>query len=164
MADALRRVARVDAVLKWPNDVLLDGRKVAGVLAEVVATVPEPAVVVGVGVNVSLRSTELPVAGATSLLLAGAAHTDRATLLRTVLRELDVREAAWRAGRDEAADYRSRCATLGVAVRVELPAGGALTGVATDVDDVGRLLVRTPDGATQALSAGDVVHVRPSGS
>jgi BirA family biotin operon repressor/biotin-[acetyl-CoA-carboxylase] ligase len=149
VARALRLRAEVDSVLKWPNDVLLADRKVCGVLAEV----PVPgAVVIGIGLNVSTRRDELPVETATSLVLEGAATTDRDTLLRAVLRELtevmaDPAEA--RVG------YRAMCSTLGQEVRVELPEG-SVTGVAERVDDDGRLVV-----AGAAYGAGDVVHLRP---
>jgi BirA family biotin operon repressor/biotin-[acetyl-CoA-carboxylase] ligase len=168
VVDVLRRVAEVDAVLKWPNDVLIGGRKVAGILAEVAATSPEPAVVVGVGLNVSLRTDELPVPEATSLTLAGAALTDRDPLLRALLRELGDREREWRAGGGDPAaglaqDYRARCSTLGQDVRVVLPHGGELLGRAVRIDDDGRLVVRDGSGTEHVLSAGDVTHVRLAG-
>jgi BirA family biotin operon repressor/biotin-[acetyl-CoA-carboxylase] ligase len=148
VARALRLRAEVDALLKWPNDVLVDGRKVCGVLAEV----PGPgAVVVGIGLNVSTRRDELPVETATSLLLEHAASTDRDTLLRAVLRELARVMADPVEGR---AGYRAMCSTLGLEVRLELP-DRAVTGVAERVDDDGRLVV---DGT--AYGAGDVVHLR----
>lgn len=165
VVDVLRRIGEVDAVLKWPNDVLIDGRKVAGILAEVVATGPELAVVVGLGLNVSLRAEELPVPEATSLALCGATCVDRDPLLRAVLRELDVRERRWRAAGDDAGrglaeDYRARCSTLGKSVRVVLPNGQDLLGTAVAVDDAGRLVVRSASGADRVLSAGDVTYVR----
>lgn len=170
VVDVLRRVAEVDAELKWPNDVLLDGRKVAGILAEVVAAAPSPAVVVGIGINVNLRADELPVPEATSLAVAGAACTDRDPLLRAVLREIATREQAWRAAAgvdlELAADYRARCSTLGRDVRVVRPAGSGtseLLGRATEVDDAGRLVVADAAGAIRAVSAGDVTHVRLAG-
>ena len=150
VARALRTVAEVDAVLKWPNDLLVRERKVCGVLAEV----PSPgAVVVGIGLNVTTRADELPVDTATSLQLEGAATTDRDTLLRAVLRELADVLADEGAAK---AEYRSRCSTIGRRVRLDLPADGAVTGVAEAVDDDGRLVV---DGT--AYGAGDVVHLRP---
>ena len=76
--------------LKWPNDVLLDGRKLGGVLAERV----DDAVVVGIGLNVSTRAAELPVETATSLALAGG-RTDREIIVREVLRGLARRYLAW---------------------------------------------------------------------
>ncbi|MCU1674820.1 MAG: biotin--acetyl-CoA-carboxylase ligase [Frankiales bacterium] len=147
VARALRARAGVEAALKWPNDVLIGAQKVCGVLAEV----PEPgAVVVGIGLNVTTRQDELPVETATSLTLAGASTTDRDTLLRAVLRELRGVLA------DEPhEEYRELCATLGRQVRVELPSGEPVEGLAQTVDGAGRLVV---DGA--AFGAGDVVHLR----
>ena len=179
VADALRSVAGVEAVLKWPNDVMLpldgprtragshDWRKVCGVLAEMVTTPDGPAAVVGAGVNVSQEADELPVPTATSLALAGAATTDRDTVLRAYLRHLAARYAAWVSAAGDprasgvAAAYREACATIGRRVRVQLPGDGVLTGVADAVDDEGRLVVVSSDGTRMALAAGDVVHVRP---
>ncbi|MCW2572767.1 MAG: Biotin-protein ligase [Frankiales bacterium] len=149
VARALRTHAKVDAVLKWPNDVLVDGRKLCGLLAEAVA--PD-GLVVGIGLNVTTNRDELPHDGATSLRLEGAATTDRDTLLRAVLRELAIVLADIAAGR---AAYRELCSTLGERVRIELPTG-SVEGVAEMLDDDGRLVV---DGT--AYGAGDVVHLRP---
>jgi BirA family biotin operon repressor/biotin-[acetyl-CoA-carboxylase] ligase len=153
VSTALREQAGLDAVLKWPNDVLVEDRKLCGVLAEV----PEPgAAVLGIGLNVTTRADELPPTPATSVALAGGSTTDRDTLLRAVLRSLgdvlsDVEGAR--------AAYRERCSTLGRRVRLSLPGDTTVDGVAEDVDDVGRLLV----GGT-AYGAGDVVHLRPVGT
>lgn len=148
--------------LKWPNDLLLDDRKLAGVLAERIGD----AVVVGVGLNVSLRAEELPVENATSLLLAGAEHPDRDRLLRAVLRTWADWYQRWEAAGGDPVGcglrsaYLDRCATLGRQVRVELPAGQPpLYGEAVDLDESGRLVVRSAAG-DQAVGAGDVVHVR----
>ncbi len=148
--------------LKWPNDVEVDGRKIAGILLERVDTSDGPAAVVGVGLNVSMRADELPVDTATSLLLEDASETDRTVVLRLLLRNLEALYRAWRgAGGDPAAGVRDsyvrRCVTLGSDVTVALPDGSTLEGRAEDVDDVGRLVV----GGTP-VSAGDITHVRPS--
>ncbi|HET9944239.1 MAG TPA: biotin--[acetyl-CoA-carboxylase] ligase [Actinomycetes bacterium] len=157
----VRRLGEVDAGLKWPNDVLVGERKLAGLLAEVAGD----AVVVGVGLNVSLREDELPVPSATSLAVAGSEVTDRDPVLRAVLRELATRYVAWRdAGGDAeacglAADYRAACLTVGRDVTVHLPGGTQRRGRAVDVDATGRLVVAGPDGV-DTLAAGDVVHLR----
>lgn len=151
----------VEARLKWPNDVLVGDRKLAGILVEKVGD----AVVVGVGLNVSLREDELPVPTATSLAIEGAPLSDRAPLLRAVAREVEGRYREWTAASGDPevcglrADYRELCATLGREVRVELPGGAELLGTARDVDFEGRLVVAGPDGV-RPVSAGDVVHVR----
>jgi BirA family biotin operon repressor/biotin-[acetyl-CoA-carboxylase] ligase len=167
VADSLRRTAEVDAQLKWPNDVLVRERKVAGILVERVETAEGPAAVVGVGVNVSTRHDELPVVSATSLALEHAATTDRSVLLRSLLRLLAALYADWAAGGGDPAggladSYARRCSTLGRMVHVELPAGQPVGGRATEVDAAGRLVVATADGTLTALSSGDVTHVRVS--
>ncbi len=150
VATALRDRAEVAAELKWPNDVLVDDRKVCGVLVEVPET---GAAVLGIGLNVTTRTDELPVETAGSLRLAGASTTDRDTLLRAVLRSLTTVLVDPDAAR---AAYRERCSTLGRQVRLQLPADRVVEGTAEAVDDAGRLVV---DGI--AYGAGDVVHLRP---
>lgn len=164
----LRSTAGVQAGLKWPNDVLVgampDARKVAGILAEVATSTP-PALVLGVGLNVTTTEGDLPVPTATSLRIEGSATTDRDTMLRALLRELAAVLTRWQeAGGDVvgsglAAEVREVCLTLGRPVRVELPGGEPLVGVAEELADDGRLVVRTPDGAVP-VPAGDVVHLR----
>ena len=162
LVETVRRLGAVDAMVKWPNDLLVDGRKCAGILAEAAGGV----VVVGIGLNVTLRADELPVPAATSLALAGAACTDRDPLLRALLRGLADWYRAWLAvgGDPEAsglrAAYRLHCATLGRDVTVALPDGGTVTGTAADVDEAGRLVLTAGDGAQVAIAAGDVRHVR----
>ncbi|MFI9099634.1 biotin--[acetyl-CoA-carboxylase] ligase [Streptomyces fildesensis] len=165
-ATALSRTAGVDTALKWPNDLLvtIDGeeRKTGGILAERAGT---DAVVIGIGINVSLRTEELPVPAAGSLALAGAKGTDRDPLLRAVLRSLADWYGEWRAAAGDPAasrlqqTYAAGCATLGREVRAELPGGRELVGTAVGVDDDGRLVLATADGE-QAVGAGDVVHIR----
>lgn len=164
----VRRIAAVRAELKWPNDVLVGGRKLAGILSEAAFGPAGPAVVIGIGLNVSQSREELPVDTATSLALSGAACTDRDPLLRAVLRAFAEHYTRWvehngdaeRSGLAE--EYRSCCATLGQRVRVHLPEDGLLEGTATGIDAGGQLRVRAEDGREHALSAGDVVHVRPA--
>ncbi len=97
VATGLSRVAGVDTALKWPNDLLVtvgdEERKAGGILAE---RAGDDGIVVGVGVNVSLRAEELPVPRAGSLALAGAVNTDRDPLLRGVLRSLEDWYGRWR--------------------------------------------------------------------
>lgn len=160
--DATVHECGVESGLKWPNDVLVDGRKLAGILLERIDTPLGAAAIIGVGLNVSLRRDELPVDTATSLALEGAEVTDRTVVLRAFLRNLEALYRAWSAaGGDPASGIREsyvrRCVTLGTRVRVSLPDGDALEGQATGIDDLGRLLV---DG--QAISAGDITHVRPA--
>jgi len=169
VTSAVRAVTAVDARLKWPNDVLVRDAKLGGILAEASGG----AVIVGIGLNVSTEPDELPPAGpgptgplpATSLRAEGWASPDRDLLLTAVLGELEHWYLAWRhAGGDPqrfglAEEYTRRCATLGRQVRVELPGGHLVRGLAAGIDPVGRLLVRVPDGELP-VAAGDVVHVR----
>ena len=155
-------LAGVEAELKWPNDVLVDDRKIAGILVEVVVSGAPDAVVVGIGLNVTNRIDELP-PGGTSLALAGAAALDRLALLTRLLGDLALTYEQWREHAGEPgpvrAAYLGRCATIGQVVRVELPGGAVVHGTAMTVDVDGRLVISTGDGSV-ALGAGDVVHVR----
>ena len=148
------------AALKWPNDVLIDARKAAGILVERVETPAGPAAVVGIGLNVTSTADELPGVTATSILLASGRSPDRTVLLERLLARLRDRYDAWSAGGGTAVRpaYVDACVTLGQRVRVALPGAQELTGMATDVDAGGRLIV----GGTP-VAAGDVVHVRPAG-
>ncbi|HET6210035.1 MAG TPA: biotin--[acetyl-CoA-carboxylase] ligase [Jatrophihabitans sp.] len=162
---ALRRTVGAGAWLKWPNDLLLgpeDG-KVAGILAQAAGD----AVVVGVGLNVTLTAAELPVPTATSLALQGVEQLDRSALLAGFLTEFDTVLNRWlAAGADAEAggladEYRAGCRTIGQQVSVQLP-DRTVTGRALAVDPAGRLVLQ-PDGGgpAQAIAAGDVTHIRP---
>ncbi|MFG1914199.1 biotin--[acetyl-CoA-carboxylase] ligase [Micromonospora sp. NPDC048898] len=172
LVEAVARLAELDAKLKWPNDLLIGDAKCAGVLAEAVpgrAPDQPPAIVLGIGLNVTLRAEELPVnptgLPATSLQLAGAAATDRDPLLRALLRSLAEWYGRWRSAGGDAVSsglrdaYLAGCATVGREVRVLLPDGDSLTGEATGVDRDGQLVVTTPSGP-RTLTAGDVLHLR----
>ena len=167
VSESVRRVAGVDCVLKWPNDVLVGERKLAGILVERIERADEPVAVVGVGLNVSASAEELPVPTATSLTLEQASTLDRSVILRELLRSFEALFVQWNAElgdpeRGLLASYVRRCATLGRQVRVELPTGEQVHGEAGGIDTEGRLQVRTPSGI-RVLGAGDVVHVRPVG-
>jgi BirA family transcriptional regulator, biotin operon repressor / biotin---[acetyl-CoA-carboxylase] ligase len=159
--------AAVPVALKWPNDLLLGAgqRKGAGILAEAVDGGGTQALVVGIGINVATPEAELPEGGTS--LLAQSVRRSRPDVLGDVLATLASLDDDWRAARGDAAragllaGYRRRCATLGSTVRVALPGDRELRGVAEDIDDDGRLVVRSAeDGTPTIVSAGDVVHVR----
>ncbi|MDC0771364.1 biotin--[acetyl-CoA-carboxylase] ligase [Streptomyces sp. HD] len=167
VATGLARTAGVDTALKWPNDLLVtvggEERKAGGILAERAGS---DGVVVGVGINVTLREDELPVPQAGSLALAGAVSTDRDPLLRGMLRSLEDWYGRWRAaagdpvvsGLQEA--YAAGCATLGKVVRAELPGDRSITGEAVALDGDGRLVIATENGVQEPVGAGDIVHLR----
>jgi BirA family biotin operon repressor/biotin-[acetyl-CoA-carboxylase] ligase len=97
----------------------------------------------------------------TSLALSSARTTDRETVLKATLRALARTYASWRSDPLALApSYRAVCSTLGQAVRVELPGGAGVEGIATGVDDEGRLEVTDDAGEVHHFSAGDVVHLR----
>jgi BirA family biotin operon repressor/biotin-[acetyl-CoA-carboxylase] ligase len=172
-ADACLDVAGVDPGLKWPNDLVVDDLKLAGVLAEAVgvggADPDEPAVVVGLGLNVGWPGPGSDAAadelGATSLhrLLhkPSGARPDCDLLLERVLEHLAGRISGLLQplGRVRLVDeYRTRCATLGRQVTVE-EHSGSFTGRACGISDEGHLLVDTASGR-RTVTAGDVVHIR----
>ncbi|MCX6397087.1 MAG: biotin--[acetyl-CoA-carboxylase] ligase [Propionibacteriales bacterium] len=165
VADGVRRAAEVPVELKWPNDLLLrspDGHehKVAGILLERVPSAADPShplAVIGIGINVGLRSEDLPVQTATSLAIAGSGAS-RTEVFAGVVPALATVLDALRSGPGAVLErYRTECSTIGREVTVHLPDGEELTGTATGLDRNGRLLV-----GGRAVGAGDVVHVRPA--
>ena len=152
---AARRLVDPDVAaavgLKWPNDVLLGERKLAGILAQRVPG--RDAVVVGMGLNVGWAPDGAAAVGPH----ASAGRVTPARVLLAVLEELDALPS------DIARQYRDALVTLGRTVRIELPGGAeALEAQAVDVDDAGRLVVIDANGVQRHLDVGDVVHVRPS--
>jgi len=165
--DAVGPVAGVEAGLKWPNDVLARPPaqgKLAGILAEVAA--PAAAVVIGIGLNVSLRADELPDPGATSLAMLGARPIDRRDVIVAVLDGLERRIDGLRGaqGADAAliAEYTAHSLTIGARVRATMPGDREIVGDAKNVDEQGRLCIDTGT-ETVVVSAGDIVHLRPIG-
>lgn len=166
---AARETAQIDATLKWPNDLLVgEARtKAAGVLSEVAQG---QGAVVGVGLNVAAlpKGAEPGPGGlpAGSFAEAGAKVTDRSEITASFLRAFAEFEAAWRLSDGDVArsgvlaGYREACGTIGQRVRAELPDGKSLEGVAQEVDEAGRLVIKLDDGSSQALTAGDVVHLK----
>ncbi len=151
--DACEAEAGVRPEIKWPNDLLVGDRKLAGVLAEAEL----PAVVAGIGINVRWSETPAALAGrAVSLAEHTGRDVDREALLDHFLLHLDRYSSDWS---EVGGEYRRRCATVGRLVRVEAN-GDAFTGKAEDVDGDGRLVVDV-GGHQRRLASGDVVHLRP---
>lgn len=163
VVEALRRGAEVHAVLKWPNDVLVGGRKICGILAERVETPTGPACVLGMGLNVHLTEDELPVPTATSLAVLNPSRVmGRNPLVTTVLRAFSALYQQWETEDDDTAfavSYVKRCDTIGRRVRVSMAGDRTLEGVAEAIDRDGALVVRT-GGAVVTVGAGDVIHLR----
>ncbi|MBB5893500.1 BirA family biotin operon repressor/biotin-[acetyl-CoA-carboxylase] ligase [Kutzneria kofuensis] len=157
----------VDAVLKWPNDLLAGPHKAkcAGVLAEA-----DGGVVLGMGLNVAALPGDVPPGAgglpATSLEQQGATTTDRTDIAVELLKNLAELDDAWRQERGDPiasglhAEYRRHCSTLGLRVRIELPGDRELVGTGVEIDVEGQLVVRADDGTRHSVHAGDVVHLR----
>jgi len=177
LREALQETAGLPADIKWPNDVLVNGRKIAGILAQMtpLGDGSVPAVILGVGLNVSLAEDELPVPTATSLAVEGATTTDRTTLLKSYLsrfarlyRSFCNSEGDPSAGLAGGASLHKRVesamVTLGREVRAHLPGDLELVGHASRLDEHGSLLVVDHGGREHVITAGDVVHLRATES
>jgi len=153
-AEAIRDRTKIEARLKWPNDVVTATGKLAGILTE--AEVPN-FIVVGLGVNVAQTKFDDERAQvATSVAIEGGIRLDRADLLANVIQRF--RESL-KDPRDALQRYRALCATLGQHVRVERASGDPVSGFARAVDDQGALVVETSHG-DMTVASGDVVHLR----
>ncbi|WP_251857386.1 biotin--[acetyl-CoA-carboxylase] ligase [Herbiconiux sp. L3-i23] len=152
------------AELKWPNDVLIGGRKVCGILSELLPDLS--GAVIGSGVNMGMTAEQLPVPTATSLAVEGVEASVDTVLggyLERLRDELDALSAT--GGDAETSGTRLRveraCGTVGRAVRVLLPDGSEQVGEATGIDASGRLVVdRGAAGPPLVVAAGDVTHLR----
>jgi BirA family transcriptional regulator, biotin operon repressor / biotin---[acetyl-CoA-carboxylase] ligase len=184
--DACADVARVEASCKWPNDLQIGDRKIAGLLAEVVPAGGQPGLVVGIGINVAWPLAVPPdwppssppdaalgrseddsgltdwMAHATSLERVAGRPVEVGDVADRLLDRVAQRYASLLGSeggaRSLVAEYRRNLATIGQVVRVEL-VDEQFTGRALDVDDDGHLLVDT-DGSVRAVAAGDIVHLR----
>lgn len=159
-ADAVSLVAGIDVELKWPNDLLIGTRKLAGVLTEIDGPdrAGRLALVVGIGINCTWPDELPPEIAEVAIAASHAAGRPVATdeVLTALLERLEGRlDAGWDAVAEE---YRGRCATVGREVRVEL-ADESFVGVAAEVENDGALVVTTEAGPRRTV-AGDVVHLR----
>jgi BirA family biotin operon repressor/biotin-[acetyl-CoA-carboxylase] ligase len=160
VAEAIKRTIQdlgVSANIKWPNDVLVSGSKVSGVLAEVSQDLAS--VVVGFGINVTQEAKDLPVQ------TARASSLDRDVTLAKTLSNIKVlySELAAAKGDAQACGLRQQLldssATIGQMVEVTFKNQDSVQGRAVDIDDSGRLVVKT-DAKTLLVSAGDILHLR----
>ena len=138
--------------LKWPNDILIGDKKVAGLLAQQIGE----GVIVGIGLNVAMSTDELPVPNATSLLLAGSNLLDRNLILSAFLNHFENLFKEWDSGGDFLEKYRQACSTLGRQVRVEVLGRDSIEGEAVSITAQGVLILK--DGTE--VNVGDVVHLR----
>ena len=158
IARAVRKTTGLDPRIKWPNDLMVHGRKVAGILAEsAIAGDSVCYAVLGIGVNVNLdpaQSEGLAVL-ATSLNAAAGYEVPREDLLRQLLQDLDALCLQVKRGQSPIPEWRGLLETIGQ--RVDAAWGSdSFSGVAEGIDDTGALLLRQDDGQLVTLTAGDV--------
>ncbi|MCX6428749.1 MAG: biotin--[acetyl-CoA-carboxylase] ligase [Actinobacteria bacterium] len=146
---------QIPAKLKWPNDVLVHGKKISGLLAE---AIEGSGVVIGIGINVSQNLNELPVSTATSLALEGWADCDRNELLTSILTNFTQLLARWDSGDSRILEeYRAKSATIGQAIHITEVNGTQRASFAHGIDLTGALII--DDG--ELLTVGDVIHLDP---
>lgn len=158
VATAIRKLLGLRAELKWPNDVLIKGKKVCGILAEIDAEMDIINFInLGIGINVNTPITGLEKT-ATSLKEELGREVSRKELLVALLKELE----AWQAKimeQDLLERWKSLSATLNRQVKI-IASGEVIEGLAVDIDDTGALIVRGKDGSLKKALAGDCVHLR----
>jgi BirA family biotin operon repressor/biotin-[acetyl-CoA-carboxylase] ligase len=152
VCDVLNTLLEKPVTLKWPNDLLIEEKKVSGLLAQ--AT--QQGVVIGIGINVGMSKDQLPVPTATSLELEGATTLDRNKICSALLNALEENIKRFEAGEDFLELYTKLSSTIGKNVRVELPGGRVIESLAIGVDPTGALILS--DGSH--ISVGDVIHLR----
>ncbi len=160
--DSIHTATGLDAQLKWPNDILLRGKKCGGILAES-STIEKHVeyVIVGLGLNVNFAraSIEGIPADATTIADELGVPTPRVPLAQAVLRAIERYYLRLRAGGNLREEFAARLTTLKQRVRAQAP-WGTEEGMAEDVDDDGALLLRRADGSSVRLIAGDVTLAR----
>jgi BirA family biotin operon repressor/biotin-[acetyl-CoA-carboxylase] ligase len=174
LRETLLETAGLPAELKWPNDVLVRGKKIAGILAQLGPMVDGsvPPVILGTGLNVTLRQEDLPVPTATSVVLEAPRTADRTELLKSYLSHFAVLYRSFcNADGDPAAGLaggpslhkriEAVMTTLGKQVRAQLPGDHEIIGHASRLDEYGSLLVVDRESREHVVTAGDVVHLRP---
>ncbi len=159
LVEAIEAELGLRAGLKWPNDLVIEGKKAAGMLAETGLTGNRlDFVVVGIGLNVNLDKAQLPAglsSPAISLSEATGHFVERESLLCAILQAVERRYDGVRAGCSPAAEWAARLVTLGQQVRVS-DRDETLLGLAESVDDDGALWLRSDEGRLHRVLAGDV--------
>jgi len=158
---AIKSVTGLSAEIKWPNDLLIGGKKVTGILTEMSAELDRVRhVILGIGVDVNQDAAEFPAElrkTATSLKIEAGAEISRAELAAEILRELDLDYARICGGKfpQLADEWENGCATIGKNISVQMGAR-LIRGCAESLDDDGALLVRTEHGHLERIIGGDV--------
>lgn len=153
-----------EVALKWPNDVLVNDKKISGVLSELLSA--GDAVVIGAGLNLSQAQDELPIEAATSFSLEGVSVSFEQALEAYLKNFVALyKPFVQHGGNADASGLRQQatamCASIGRRVRAMMPGDQVIEGNAIDLDSAGRLLIAV-DGHEQfyAVAAGDIVHLR----
>jgi BirA family transcriptional regulator, biotin operon repressor / biotin---[acetyl-CoA-carboxylase] ligase len=150
---AIAELGVIGSGVKWPNDVLVSGKKISGILAQLL---PLGDVILGIGLNLTPQSSELELA--TSLAEQGVS-VDLDTAAAVIGRQLAVLLHDFETNSAEVKKlFAQSCLTLGQEVRAELPGGGQVIGLASEIDSAGQLVILTPEALS--LSAADVWHLR----
>lgn len=146
-------LGKVKATVKWPNDILVNEKKISGLIAEIVGD----GVVIGIGINVGMSLEELPVLTATSLAIEGVSDIDRNEILAKVLSQFESNFITWDEGDDSVAQiYTSLSSTLGTKVQIHYPNDEIEKGLAVAISPRGELVL----DSGRRVQAGDVVHLR----
>jgi BirA family biotin operon repressor/biotin-[acetyl-CoA-carboxylase] ligase len=165
VAQAIRSVTQLPALIKWPNDVIVNGRKVSGVLTEMRTDAGQISfIVVGIGVTVNIPRDRFPteiMEVATSLSAELGSHVSRIALLQEILRQLEHRYVKLKARENDTlvAEWKNLSATIGRQVSISLPRRIA-RGHALDMDETGALLIRVNTGQIQRITADEAIRLR----
>jgi len=158
---AIQDKTNISPEIKWPNDLMIQGKKVAGILTEMSAELDKVRhVIVGIGIDVNQTASEFPAeiqSTATSLKLATGKNISRTDLAITILRELDQDYSRIVRGKFSAVadEWASHCSTLGRQVKIEV-GQRRIIGRAEALDESGALLIRTEHGRVERVTGGDV--------
>jgi BirA family biotin operon repressor/biotin-[acetyl-CoA-carboxylase] ligase len=162
VAQTIEEASGCRATIKWPNDVEINGKKVAGLLVESASKGSEIAyLVLGIGINLNLDPENLSVPEATSVSACAGKGFDREAFLNILLYRLDIFYASFLKGTFEMSEYTSRSSTIGSEVEVEM-GGMTFMGKATGVDVTGALIIVSDDGKEHRLSSVHETTIRKS--
>lgn len=155
--DAINALSGADVKIKYPNDLLLNDRKLAGILVETdISGDVVDAVVLGMGTNTSWSDMPAEIAESATSLNREGFEVDNRTLLLQILKSFDNR---LRSLNTAIGEFASQCGTVGQRVKVEADAR-EITGIATSIAPDGALIVRDDSGVEHRINVGDVIHVR----
>jgi BirA family biotin operon repressor/biotin-[acetyl-CoA-carboxylase] ligase len=138
--------------VKWPNDLIIGEKKCAGIIAQATAK----GVIIGIGINVGMNESELPVPTATSLAIENFQVLDRNIILGAILNHFEVNLQIWELGKSFIAEYKEASSTVGADVEVLLPSGVSIKSTAIGVSDAGELILESGE----VVTVGDVIHLR----